>query len=118
MDWTLNKDSERQGIAGGGKTAASSGVSGAPLVKLEHVSRFYQIGEVETHVLIDTSLEALPGEFVVVLGVSGCGKTTLLNLIGALDTPSCRSGPGNSRSFQGRNYPSHPTRSIRGLVDR
>ena len=67
---------------------ASPAVTAAPLLKLEHVVRFYQSGEVKTQVLNNASLETYPGEFVVVLGVSGCGKTTLLNLIGALDTPS------------------------------
>ncbi|HAC19382.1 MAG TPA: ABC transporter ATP-binding protein, partial [Dehalococcoidia bacterium] len=38
--------------------------------------------------LLDVDLTVSPGEFVVVLGPSGCGKTTLLNTIGALDTPS------------------------------
>ena len=67
---------------------ASPTVTATPLLKLEHVARFYQTGEVKTHVLNNASLETYPGEFVVVFGVSGCGKTTLLNLIGALDTPS------------------------------
>ena len=58
------------------------------MVKLEGVSRRYQVGESEVFALHDVDLEVDQGEFVVVLGPSGSGKSTLLNIIGALDTPS------------------------------
>ncbi len=58
------------------------------MVKLEGVSRRYQVGESEVYALRDVGLEVDQGEFVVVLGPSGSGKSTLLNIIGALDTPT------------------------------
>ena len=58
------------------------------MVKLERVSRRYQVGENEVFALRDVDLEVDQGEFVVVLGPSGSGKSTLLNIIGALDTPT------------------------------
>ena len=58
------------------------------MVKLEGVSRRYQVAESEVYALRDVDLEVDQGEFVVVLGPSGSGKSTLLNIIGALDTPT------------------------------
>ena len=58
------------------------------MVKLDGVSRRYQVGDSEVYALRDVDLEVDQGEFVVVLGPSGCGKSTLLNIIGALDTPT------------------------------
>ena len=57
-------------------------------IRLVHVDKSYRTGDVETPVLRGTNLEIHRGELVVVLGVSGCGKTTLLNMIGALDNPT------------------------------
>ncbi len=52
-----------------------------PIIKVEHLSSGYE----ETIVLNDVSFEVFPGEILVVLGTSGCGKTTLLkNLIGLM----------------------------------
>jgi putative ABC transport system ATP-binding protein len=59
-----------------------------PLICLEHVGRRYQVGESVVVALEDVSFEVRPEEFVVVLGPSGCGKTTLLNVVGALDSPT------------------------------
>jgi putative ABC transport system ATP-binding protein len=59
-----------------------------PLVELHDVAKRYRTGEVVVEVLRDVNLVVRRDEFVVVHGVSGCGKTTLLNLIGALDIPS------------------------------
>ena len=59
-----------------------------PVIELEAVGRHYQVGDSRVTALRDVSLRVDEGEFLVVLGPSGCGKTTLLNLIGALDTPS------------------------------
>ncbi len=59
-----------------------------PVIELHNVTRRYVIGASTVTALLDVDLTVSPGEFVVVLGPSGCGKTTLLNTIGALDTPS------------------------------
>jgi putative ABC transport system ATP-binding protein len=58
------------------------------MIRLEGVSRRYQVGGNVVHALRDVDLEIDGGEFAVVLGPSGSGKTTLLNVIGALDSAS------------------------------
>jgi putative ABC transport system ATP-binding protein len=58
------------------------------MIRLENISKRYQMGEVCVTALDNVSLKIDKGEFVVVLGPSGSGKTTLLNIIGALDTPT------------------------------
>lgn len=58
------------------------------MIRLENISKRYQMGEVCVTALDHVSLSIDKGEFVVVLGPSGSGKTTLLNIIGALDVPT------------------------------
>lgn len=58
------------------------------IVRLDRATKTYKMGEVEVQALKETTIEFMPGEFVVILGPSGCGKTTLMNLIGGLDSPT------------------------------
>ena len=55
-------------------------------ISFDKVSKIYQMGEVEIKALDEISFEIEKGEFVVVLGASGAGKTTILNLMGGMDT--------------------------------
>lgn len=55
-------------------------------IEFKNVSKIYQMGEVEIKALDDINFEIEKGEFVVVLGASGAGKTTILNLLGGMDT--------------------------------
>jgi putative ABC transport system ATP-binding protein len=57
-------------------------------IDLDDVTKRYQVGEVEVTALDGINLHVDDAAFVVILGPSGCGKTTLLNMIGALDTPT------------------------------
>ena len=57
-------------------------------IEFKNVSKIYKMGEVEIKALDNISFEIEKGEFVVVLGASGAGKTTILNILGGMDTAS------------------------------
>jgi len=58
------------------------------VVKIENVTRVYQIGKVETQALRGVNLSIMNGEFTALVGPSGSGKSTLLQMIGCLDQPT------------------------------
>jgi putative ABC transport system ATP-binding protein len=62
--------------------------SAMSLIRLQNISRRYQMGAETIHALRDVSLEIQRGEYVAIMGPSGSGKSTLMNVIGCLDTPT------------------------------
>jgi putative ABC transport system ATP-binding protein len=58
------------------------------MIELEGIEKTYTSGEVETRVLRDISFRIEPGEYVAIMGASGTGKSTLMNILGCLDKPT------------------------------
>jgi putative ABC transport system ATP-binding protein len=68
--------------------AEASVVSSVPVIQVEDVHKYYDLGETKVHALRGVDLKIEPGEFVAVMGSSGSGKSTFMNMLGCLDKPS------------------------------
>ena len=58
------------------------------LVRFEAISKVYRMGEIDVHALRSIDFEIHRGEMVAIMGASGSGKSTMLNILGTLDRPS------------------------------
>ena len=83
-------------VAAGGSVTSQEAASPAigttethsPVIRLENVSKLYQMGAVEVAALRSASLSIRQGEIVSIMGPSGSGKSTLMNILGCLDVPT------------------------------
>src|ERR1700730_12057862 len=66
----------------------SADSNGRPLISLDHIHKIYKMGDFEIHALHGVSLAITRGEFVAIMGASGSGKSTTMNILGCLDRPT------------------------------
>ena len=58
------------------------------IIKLSGINKIYRTNEIETLALENVNIEVPKGEFLSIMGPSGCGRSTLLNIVGLLDSPT------------------------------
>ena len=64
------------------------GAKASAVLRVEELHKFYELGESRVHALRGVSLDIQRGEFVAIMGASGSGKSTFMNILGCLDRPS------------------------------
>jgi putative ABC transport system ATP-binding protein len=71
------------------QNAAGAGSQlGAPIIRVRDVHKYYELGETRVHALRGVALEIRRGEFLAIMGASGSGKSTFMNIVGCLDRPT------------------------------
>lgn len=78
-------------------------------VKLENITKIYHMGEVEIRAVDGIDFSIQKGEFVVIVGPSGAGKTTVLNILGGMDTAS-----GGRITVDGQDITKYNERQLTG----
>jgi putative ABC transport system ATP-binding protein len=67
---------------------AMSGETGRPVIVLRRIVKTYKTGDVEVTALRGVSMTVERGDFIAIMGASGSGKSTMMNILGCLDVPS------------------------------
>src|SRR5438046_5480649 len=70
------------------QTASALVSAGATVIRVEDLHKYYDLGETRVHALRGVSIVIGQGEFVAIMGASGSGKSTFMNILGCLDRPS------------------------------
>ena len=78
-------------------------------VKLENITKIYHMGEVEIRAVDGIDFSIQKGEFVVIVGPSGAGKTTVLNILGGMDSAS-----GGRITVDGQDITKYSERQLTG----
>ena len=68
--------------------ATPSDSAASAVIRVEDVHKYYELGETRVHALRGVSVDIRHGEFVAIMGASGSGKSTFMNILGCLDRPS------------------------------
>ena len=68
--------------------ARQAAVAARVVIQLDHIHKVYHMGDVDVHALRGISLSICEGEFIAIMGASGSGKSTTMNIIGCLDQPT------------------------------
>ena len=78
-------------------------------VKLKDITKVYHMGEVEIRAADNINFSIKKGEFVVIVGLSGAGKTTVLNILGGMDTAT-----GGTLTVDGKDITAYDSRQLTG----
>ena len=70
------------------KSTFNGNSEGVPIIRIEGMTKIYDLGEVKVPALVGVDIEIKKGSYVAIMGPSGSGKSTLLNLLGCLDRPT------------------------------